>query len=88
MSFANFRKAFCPTKEEIKHKKKKNKKIHNQCIEGRKYVQLVPTEDPFLYRREPFSNFLGDCTYCSHYVDGGGMTESGWCKLCGIDCGW
>jgi hypothetical protein len=89
MSFVSFRKAFFPTEEEIKAQEKMMEEIHNKCIEDRKNVKLVQDKkDPFLYYREPFGSFLGDCCYCSHYVDGGGKTEGGWCKLCGVDCGW
>lgn len=89
MSFVNFRKTFFPTEEEIEAFKKLVEELHNQNIEDRKKVKLVQDkEDPFLYHREPFGSFLGDCCYCSHYVDGGGMTEGGWCKLCGVGCGW
>ena len=88
MSFANFRKTFLLTEEEIESFKKLVDKLHNQNIEDRKNVKLIPTEDQSLYCREPFGSFLGDCCYCSHYVDGGGKTEGGWCKLCGVDCGW
>lgn len=88
MSFVSFRKVFFPTEEEIEAQEKIFEEIHNKCVEDRKNVKLVSTKDPFLYRREPFSSFLGDCTYCSYYVDGGAMTEGGWCKLCGVDCGW
>lgn len=82
------RKIFCQTEEEIQVQEKHLQEIHNECVKDRKTVKLVPTKDPFLHRREPFKSFLGDCTYCSQYVDGGGMTEGGWCKLCGVNCGW
>lgn len=82
------RKVFCPTEEEIEAFKKLVEELHNKNIDDRKNVKLVPTEDPFLYCREPFGSFLGDCCYCSQYVDGGGMTEGGFCKLRGIGCGW
>lgn len=89
MSFVDFRKAFFPTEEEIKAQEKILEKLHNRCVEDRKNVKLVPTKDPFLYCREPFGGFLGDCTYCSHYASNNvGFSDGGWCKLCGVDCGW
>lgn len=89
MSFVDFRKAFSPTEEEIEAYKKLVEELHNKNIEDRKNVKLIPTKDPFLYRREPFGSFLGDCTYCSRYINPNvGFTEGGWCKLCGVDCGW
>lgn len=88
MSFVSFRKTFFPTKEEIKAQEKMLEEIHNKCVEDRRNVKLIPTKDPFLYCREPFGSFLGDCCYCSNYVSGGGKTAGGWCKLCGVDCGW
>ena len=88
MSFVNFSKVFFPTKEEIKTQEKRMEEIHNKAIEDRKNVKLVQTNDPFLYRREPFSGFLGDCTYCSYYINPNvGFVEGGWCKLCGVGCG-
>ena len=88
MGFVDFRKVFFPTEEEIKAQEKILEEIRNKCIEDRKNVKLVPAQDTFLYCREPFGSFLGDCCYCSHYLDGGGKTEGGWCKLHGINCGW
>ena len=85
----NLRKIFFPTKEELKAQEKWLEEIHNQCVEDRKNVKLVPTKDPFLYCREPFGGFLGDCESCSHYVSTNvGFSDGGWCKLCGVDCGW
>ena len=80
---------FLPTEEEINAQEKMLAEIHSKCVEDRKNVKLIPTKDPFLYCREPFGRFLGDCTYCSNYVDPNvGFAEGGWCKLCGVDCGW
>lgn len=89
MSFVSFRKTFFPTEEEIKAQEKMLEEIHNKCVEDRKNVKLVKTNDPFLYRRAPLSSFLGDCTYCSYYINPNvGFVEGGWCKLCGVNCGW
>lgn len=89
MSFVSFKKIFRPTDEEIKTQEKFLEKLHNQFIEDRKNVKLVQDKkDPFLYHREPFGSFLGDCRSCSHYIDGDGITEGGWCKLCGSGCGY
>lgn len=88
MSLADFRKTFFPSKEETEAQLKKIYEIHNKCVEDRKTVNLVSTEELFLYRREPFDPFLGDCVYCSHYIDGGRMVEGGWCKLHKTGCGW
>ena len=88
MSFVDFDKIFFPTKEEIMERKKMFNNLLNTLVEDRKHVQLVPTKEPFLYCRKPFNSFLGDCTYCSHYIDGGGMTEGGLCELYKVSCGW
>ena len=82
------REIFFPTEEEIKAHEKWFQELHNQAVEDRETVKLVLTRDPVLYRREPFKGFLGDCCSCSHYIDGGGMTEGGHCTLHGIGCGW
>ena len=85
----SFRKVFFPTEEEIKAQEKFLEKIHNQQVEDRKNVKLVKKEYSFLYRREPFCRFLGDCTYCSHYKDFNvGYAEGGDCALHDIGCGW
>ena len=88
MSFVDFRKTFFPTEEEIKAQKKKLEEIRNELIKDRNNVKLIQTKDAFLYCKEPFDSFLGDCCYCSHYVDGNSMTEGGLCKLHSISCGW
>lgn len=88
MSFVDFRKVFFPTEEEIKEQEKFLEELHNKQIEDRKNVKLVLSSDGVLHCREPFGSFLGDCCSCSHYVDGGGMTEGGHCMLRSIPCGW
>ena len=87
-SIFNFDEIFFTTEEEIDREKSLLAEIHRQAVKDRENVKLVLDSDGFLYRREPFSGFLGDCCYCSHYVDGGGMTEGGHCILHGIFCGW
>ena len=85
---SRFDKIFHPTDEEIKAREKFLEKIHNECIEDRKNVKLVLHKDGLLYMREPFKSFLGDCRYCSHYVDPNvGFVEGGDCKLHRIGCG-
>ena len=84
----SLRKIFFPTEEELKEQERRFEEIHNDLLEDRKTVKLVQTDRSFLFCREPFKSFLGDCCFCSHYIDGGGMTEGGWCKLCGEGCGY
>ena len=71
----SLRKIFFPTEEELKEQERRFEEIHNDLLEDRKTVKLVQTDRSFLFCREPFKSFLGDCCFCSHYIDGGGMTE-------------
>lgn len=84
----NFDEIFFPTEEDEEKHRKLLEEIHRQCVLNRKDVNLVLDSDGFLYRKEPFGSFFGDCCYCSHYDDLGGMTEGGRCMLHDIFCGW
>lgn len=79
---------FLTKEEEIKEQEKFIDEMYNKHIKDRKNVKLVLSSDGVLHCREPFGSFLGDCCSCSHYVDGGGMTEGGHCMLRSIPCGW
>lgn len=83
----DFDSIFNPALEDIKRQKELFEEIHKQAVIDRESVKLLLDSD-ILYRREPFGGFLGDCCYCSHYDDLGGMTEGGRCVFHDIFCGW
>jgi hypothetical protein len=83
----NFDSIFFPTEEDINKNKQLLEEIHMRYVIDRENVKFILDSD-VLYRREPFSSFLGDCCHCSHYDDISGMTEGGRCMLHDIFCGW
>ena len=52
-------------------------------------IKLKP-KGSVLYAADPFKEFYGDCTYCSHYFPCDlycGFVTGGYCKLHRVGCG-
>lgn len=84
----NFNKIFNPTEEELEEQQKWIKELFEESKKKRENIKFIKSKESNLYQSEPFKSFLGDCRYCSFYIDGPPVTEGGWCKKTNEGCGY
>jgi len=84
--FANFRKTFHPTKEEIQEQ---IKWLKEHPLPNKTDIKLIKTHDG-LWVSQPLRNFNGQCTDCNYYIEDkyNHYTEDGQCNLYKCTCGW